>query len=170
MITLGEIVRRYAAQYRAQYAAHLLPSQQAVVTAIAQCRTAALGGHVSTCPDCGSERYSYHSCRNRHCPRCKHDDAQRWLIKQHELLLPVPYFLITFTLPAELREVAYRHQRQLYALLPETPASVPISAAKARPTQLPQAPPFLASRLLPHYVHLDDIGLLSLSLRAAVLP
>jgi hypothetical protein len=101
----------------------LLPSQQAALTAIAQCRTATLGGHVYTCPDCGIERYSYHSCRNRHCPLCQQDDAQRWLIKQHELLLPLPYFLITFTLPAELREVVYRHQRQLYTLVFRASAS-----------------------------------------------
>jgi hypothetical protein len=123
MITLGEIVRRYAAQYRAQYAAHLLPSQQAVVTAIAQCRSAALGGHVYTCPDCGSERYSYHSCRNRHCPLCQHDAAQSWLARQQELLLPVPYFLVTFTLPSELRDLAYRHQRLMYNLLFRASAS-----------------------------------------------
>jgi hypothetical protein len=123
MTTLGEIVRRYGAQYRAHYGDQLLPSQQAALTAIAQCRTAALGGQVYTCPDCGTVRYSYHSCRNRHCPLCGQGDTQRWLEQQHELLLPLPSFLITFTLPSELREVAYRHQRQLYALFFRASAS-----------------------------------------------
>ena len=62
-------------------------------------------------------RYSYHSCRNRHCPTCQHGQAQNWLAQQQELLLPVPYFLVTFTLPAELRAVARQHPRRLYGLL-----------------------------------------------------
>jgi predicted RNA-binding Zn-ribbon protein involved in translation (DUF1610 family) len=123
MTTLADIVRQYGSQYRAQYGEKALPSQQTALRAIAQCRTAALGGHVYSCPDCGTVRYSYHSCRNRHCPLCGQGDAQRWLIEQHDLLLPVPYFLITFTLPSELREVAYRHQRQFYALFFRASAS-----------------------------------------------
>ena len=117
MITLGEIVRQYGAAYRAQYGEQLLPSQHAALHAIEACRTEALGGHVYGCPACGMLRYSYHSCRNRHCPSCQHDAAQTWLSRQQELLLPVPYFLITFTLPSELRDVAYRHQRSVYNLL-----------------------------------------------------
>jgi len=116
MTTLAEIVRRYGPAYRAQYGAQLLPSQQAALTAIEACRTAALGGQVFSCPDCGTVRYSYHSCRNRHCPTCQHDAAQSWLAAQHDLLLPLPYFLVTFTLPAELRALAYSHQRQVYTL------------------------------------------------------
>lgn len=116
MITLAEIVRCYEPAYRARYGEQLLPSQDAALRAIAHCRTAALGGHVYTCPDCLTTRYSYHSCRNRHCPLCQHGAAQRWLERQQDLLLPVPYFLITFTLPSELRALARSHQRQLYAL------------------------------------------------------
>jgi hypothetical protein len=79
--------------------------------AIEQCRTEALGGHVYHCTDCDETRYSYHSCRNRHCPKCQHDAAQQWLQKQQDMLLPVPYFLLTFTLPEGLRKVARRHQK-----------------------------------------------------------
>ena len=61
--------------------------------------------------------YSYHSCRNRHCPKCQQDAAQTWLAEQRALLLPVPYFLVTFTLPAPLRALARRHQRTIYNLL-----------------------------------------------------
>ena len=116
MTTLGEIVRRYGAQYRVHYGDQMLPSQQAALTAIEACRTAALGGQVFTCTDCGTVRYRYHSCRNRHCPTCQQDAAQSWLEQQHDLLLPLPYFLVTFTLPAELRALAYSHQRQVYSL------------------------------------------------------
>jgi hypothetical protein len=94
MITLGEIVRQYGAAYRAQYGDQMLPSQHAGLLSIEQCRTEALGGHVYTCTACGTTRYSYHSCRNRHCPTCQHDAAQRWVERQQELRLPVPYFLV----------------------------------------------------------------------------
>jgi hypothetical protein len=87
------------------------------MAAIEQCRTEALGGQVYTCPRCATVRYSYHSCRNRHCPTCQHDQAQTWLAKQQALLLPVPYFLVTFTLPAQLRSLARQHPRQLYNVL-----------------------------------------------------
>jgi hypothetical protein len=139
MITLGEIVRQHGAAYRAQYAEHLLPSQDAALHAIEQCRTEALGGHLYSCPACGTLRYSYHSCRNRHCPTCQHDATQTWLSSQHELLLPVPYFLVTFTLPSELRDIAYRHQRILYNLL--------FRASAAALMQLAHDPRFLGAQI-----------------------
>ncbi len=117
MITLGEIFRRYGPTYREKFGARMPANHRAVMTAIEQCRTEALGGHVYTCPACATTCYSYHSCRNRHCPTCQQGQAQTWLAKQHDLLLPVPYFLVTFTLPAQLRPVTRQHQRTLYALL-----------------------------------------------------
>jgi len=107
--------------------------------AIEACRTEALGGHVYTCPNCATTRYSYHSCRNRHCPTCQQDAAQTWLARQQELLLPVPYFLVTFTLPAELRDSAYRHQRTLYDLL--------FRASAAALQQLAHDPRFLGAAI-----------------------
>jgi hypothetical protein len=101
--TLGEIFRCYGPAYRERYASSLSQSQKQALQAIAQCRTEALGGHVYTCPSCQTTRYSCHSCRNRHCPTCQQDATQEWLAEQQALLLPVPYFLVTFTLPAELR-------------------------------------------------------------------
>jgi hypothetical protein len=109
-------VREYGPAYRAQYGQQMLPSQHAALHSIEQCRSEALGGQVYGCPNCGTLRYSYHSCRNRHCPGCQHDAAQSWLESQQDLLLPVPYLLVTFTLPSELPEVAYRHQRRIYNL------------------------------------------------------
>ena len=139
MTTLGEIVRQYGAAYRAQYGEQLLPSQDAALHAIEQCRTEALGGHLYACPACGARRYSYHSCRNRHCPTCQHDATQRWLERQQDLLLPVPYFLITFTLPSELRDLAYRYQRTLYNLF--------FRASSAALQQLAHDPRFLGAQI-----------------------
>jgi len=90
---------------------------------IEQCRTEALGGQVYRCPSCEQMQYSYHSCRNRHCPKCQNEKAQDWLDKQQGLLLPVPYFLLTFTLPSAFHEVARSHQRLLYDLLFKTSAA-----------------------------------------------
>jgi hypothetical protein len=117
VITLGEIFRRYGPAYREKFGERMPGSHRAAMAAIEQCRTEALGGHVYTCPHCATSRYCYHSCRNRHCPTCQHGQAERWFAQQQDLLLPVPYFLVTFTLPAQLRSLARQHQRRIYALL-----------------------------------------------------
>jgi len=116
-LELADIFREYGAAYRQKYADKLLPSHRQVMWAIEHCRTAALGGQLYGCPSCQEFQYSYHSCRNRHCPKCQHEQTQAWLEVQQELLLPVPYFLLTFTLPAELRELAGSNQKRMYALL-----------------------------------------------------
>jgi hypothetical protein len=116
-LELADIFREYGAAYRQKYADKLLPSHRQVMWAIEHCRTETLGGQVYHCPACQEFRYSYHSCRNRHCPKCQHEQTEDWLEVQRELLLPVPYFMLTFTLPAELRELVSRNQKQLYALL-----------------------------------------------------
>jgi hypothetical protein len=117
MVELAEIFRQYGPQYRQQYGERMLPSHRRAIQDILCCRTSALGGHVYTCPECGEHEYQYHSCRNRHCPKCQNGQAQAWLAQQQDLLLPVPYFLVTFTLPEELREVVRSHQRVCYDLL-----------------------------------------------------
>src|SRR6058998_3630208 len=139
MSTLGEIFRRYGPTYRARYGERMLPSHRAVMAAIEGCRTEALGGHVYTCPSCATTRYSYHSCRNRHCPRCQHSATQTWLAQQHALLLPLPYFLVTFTLPSEFRAVARRQPRTIYSLL--------FRASAAALQQLAQDPRFLGGQI-----------------------
>jgi hypothetical protein len=117
MITLNTIFQRSGAAYRAHGGARLSDQQRRVMSAIEVCRTEALGGQVFTCPDCQTIRYSYHSCRNRHCPTCQQDAGAAWLADQQALLLPVPYFLVTFTIPAELRPVARANQAQVYTAL-----------------------------------------------------
>ena len=122
-VELADIFRQYGPAYRQKYAAKLLPSHHQAMHAIEQCRTEVLGGQVYRCPNCEQVQYSYHSCRNRHCPKCQTENAQRWLEQQQALLLPVPYFLLTFTLPASFNEVARSHQRLLYDLLFKTSAA-----------------------------------------------
>ena len=104
-------------QHAPDIAHTLLPSQKRAIFAIRHCRTATLGGHVFACPHCQERQYLFHSCRNRHCPRCQHDAGQQWLTRQADRLLPSRYFLLTFTLPSQLRSLAFTHQRQLYNLL-----------------------------------------------------
>ena len=117
MTTLGEIFRQYGPAYRAKFGAAMLPSHQRALRDIERCRTAALGGHVYRCDVCEQVVYSYHSCRNRHCPLCQHQAGQDWLARQQAFLLPVPYFMVTFTLPEELRALARSHQKIIYDLL-----------------------------------------------------
>ena len=123
MVTLGDIFRQHGPAYRAQYGERMPLSHRRAMRAIEQCRTPALGGHVYYCEQCDTHHYYYHSCRNRHCPQCQTLKGQQWLVNQQALLLPVPYFMLTFTLPGALREVARRHQRLIYDLVFRTSAA-----------------------------------------------
>lgn len=116
-LELADILREYGAAYRQKYEGKLLPSHRQAMLAIERCRTPALGGQVYGCVSCQEFQFSYHSCRNRHCPKCQHEQTQDWLEVQRELLLPVPYFMLTFTLPSELRELASHNQKLVYSLL-----------------------------------------------------
>jgi hypothetical protein len=116
-IELAEIFRQHGPAYRAKFKGRIPVSHLKAMTAIEQCRTEALGGHVYTCEDCAESRYSYHSCKNRHCPKCQNEAGQAWLARQTELLLPVPYFMVTFTLPEGLRALARSQQKLMYDLL-----------------------------------------------------
>jgi hypothetical protein len=122
-IELAEIFRQHGPAYREKFKGRIPTSHLKAMAAIEQCRTEALGGHVYTCDDCGEIRYSYHSCKNRHCPKCQNEAGQQWLEHQQALLLPVPYFMVTFTLSEGVRAVARRNQRQLYDLLFQTSAA-----------------------------------------------
>ena len=114
---LADIFRQYGPAYREQFGDKMPPSHLAAMRAIEACRTETLGGQLYFCPSCEEQWFSYHSCRNRHCPKCQQEAAQNWLERQRQLLLPVPYFLVTFTLPEELREVARSNQVPVYNLL-----------------------------------------------------
>lgn len=123
MLELAEIFREYGPAYRDKYGADMLPSYLQAMWAIEHCRTETLGGHVYHCPDCDEIVYRYHSCRNRHCPKCQGEKAYQWLEQQHDLLLPVPYFMLTFTLPEAMRPIARSHQTLMYDLLFRTSAA-----------------------------------------------
>jgi len=123
VIELAEILRQHGPAYRAKFNGRIPASHLRVMEAIEQCRTEALGGHVYRCDECDQTRYSYHSCKNRHCPKCQNQAGQQWLAKQQALLLPVPYFMVTFTLPEGLRAIARSHQRWVYDRLFQTSAA-----------------------------------------------
>lgn len=115
MIEVADILRQHGAAYRVSHT--LLPSQERALRDLENCRTEFFGGHVAQCDHCGHLRYAYHSCRNRHCPKCHGEQAEDWLERQRSLLVPVPHFLLTFTLPAELRSQAFGHQKDLYGAM-----------------------------------------------------
>jgi hypothetical protein len=94
------------------------------MSAITQCRTAALGGHVLRCEGCGTDQIAYNSCRNRHCPKCQSTAAQRWLDARQADLLPVEYYHVVFTLPAPIADIAYTNKAVVYGLLFDVAAEV----------------------------------------------
>jgi hypothetical protein len=95
----------------------MLNSHVRAMEDIELCRTEAMGGHVYQCTECKALLYSYHSCKNRHCPKCQNRDATAWIEAQHKLLLPVPYYMVTYTLPEEMRHIARSHQKHVYSAL-----------------------------------------------------
>ena len=99
-LEVADIFRSAGPRYRAAHAGHLSLHQLKVMSAIEHCRTAALGGHVEACTDCGYWRIAYNSCRNRHCPKCQGAAARTWLAEREADLLPVGYFHVVFTVPA----------------------------------------------------------------------
>ena len=117
------MLRRHGDAYRASNTGRLDRSQRRVMGAIEACRTAALGGHVARCGDCGHTAISYNSCRNRHCPKCQAGAAREWLEARAADLLPVEYFHVVFTLPAPVAAIAFQNKAVVYALLFEAAAA-----------------------------------------------
>ena len=105
MVELAEIFRDAGPAYLQRFGDRMLPSHKRVMRDIIDCRTPALGGQMYFCPRCELEHSVYHSCRDRHCPKCQGHEAERWLEKQRKLLLPCEYGFATCTVPAGLREV-----------------------------------------------------------------
>ena len=117
MLEVADILRLHGATYRAPFGDRVLPSHARAMRDLERCRTAYFGGHVAQCDHCAQQVYVYHSCRNRHCPKCHGDQTNRWLDAQRARLLACPYYLLTFTLPSELRALARAHQKVIYGLL-----------------------------------------------------
>ena len=116
-LEVADVFHRHGADWRRANAGHVSLGQLQVMSAIEQCRSAALGGHVERCEDCGHSRIAYNSCRNRHCPKCQGAAAEDWLAAREADLLPVGYFHVVFTLPAEIAPIAYQNKAVVYDLL-----------------------------------------------------
>jgi len=116
-LEVADIFHRHGAAWRQANAGHLSRGQLKVMSAVENCRSAALGGHVERCEDCGHHRIAYNSCRNRHCPKCQGAAAKDWLAAREADLLPVGYFHLVFTLPAEIAAIAYQNKTVVYDLL-----------------------------------------------------
>ncbi|HEV8523790.1 MAG TPA: IS91 family transposase [Terriglobales bacterium] len=114
-LEVADIFRTHGPIWR--QTAHLSLGQLKVMSAIEQCRSAALGGHVLRCEDCGKVEIAYNSCRNRHCPKCQASAARRWLEARQADLLPVEYYHVVFTLPAPISAFAYTNKTLIYGLL-----------------------------------------------------
>ena len=117
MIELADIVAAHGGDYLAEFGSRMLPSHRRALEDIAACRTETMGGHLARCEDCGHQHYSYHSCKNRSCPKCHGKEIDTWLEKREGELLPGRYFHLVFTLPSELRDPVRRNQKKLYAIL-----------------------------------------------------
>lgn len=157
MLELADIFRSAEPAYRAAYGERMLPSHRRAMHDIIACRTPALGGSLYACTDCGALDYRYHSCRNRHCPKCQEDRAQKWLERVRARLLPCDHYLLTFTLPSQLRAVAHTHQQQLYAMLLREAAAT-VQALADEPAWVGGTPGILAvlhtwSRTLDYHPH-----------------
>src|SRR6266699_4107311 len=118
-LEVADIFRDHAAAWRQANAGHVSLGQLKVMSAIENCRTAALGGHVARCENenCGYTQIAYNSCRNRHCPKCQGAAAREWLAEREAELLPVPYFHVVFSLPAQIADIAYHNKAVIYDLL-----------------------------------------------------
>lgn len=128
-LEVADVFRAHGAAWRAANAGHVSLGQLKVMSAIECCRTAALGGHVARCEDCGHDHISYNSCRNRHCPKCQAGAAKAWLAAREAELLPVRYFHLVFTLPKPIAEIARTNKREIYNLLMRASADTVITIA-----------------------------------------
>ena len=130
-LEVADILRDHGPAWRETNHGHVSLEQLKVMSAIERCRTAALGGHVARCENtaCGHTEIAYNSCRNRHCPKCQGAASRRWLADREAELLPVPYFHVVYTLPSELRDIAYQNKRVVYNLLMKAAAETTLAVA-----------------------------------------
>jgi len=130
-LEVADIFRRHGQAWRQANAGHVSLGQLKVMSAIENCRTAALGGHVTRCENdkCGHTQIAYNSCRNRHCGKCQGAAAREWLDARAAELLPVPYFHIVFSLPAQIADIAYQNKAAIYDILFKASAETLITIA-----------------------------------------
>jgi Putative transposase/Transposase zinc-binding domain len=130
-LEVADIFRRHGPAWRQANAGHVSLGQLKVMSAIKGCRTAALGGHVARCENdkCGHTQIAYNSCRNRHCPKCQGAAARQWLAAREAELLPVSYFHVVFSLPAQIADIAYHNKAVIYDILFKASAETLITIA-----------------------------------------
>jgi len=130
-LELADIFRGHGPAWRSANAGHVSLGQLKVMSAIEECRTGALGGHVMRCENekCGHTRIAYNSCRNRHCPKCQGAAAREWLEEREKELLPLPYFHVVFSLPAQIADIAYQNKAVIYGILFKASAEAMLTIA-----------------------------------------
>jgi hypothetical protein len=130
-LEVADIFRGHGPAWRQANAGHVSLGQIKVMSAIENCRTAALGGHVERCENdkCGYTRIAFNFCRDRHCPKCQGAAAKEWLAERQAELLPVPYFHVVFSLPAPIAEIAYQNKAVIYDILFKASAETVITIA-----------------------------------------
>jgi Transposase zinc-binding domain/Putative transposase len=116
-LEMAGVFRRYGEAYREKHGASMSTAQRRVMTAIEVCRTAALGGQIEQCDQCGHQRICYRSCRNRHCPKCQSLARAEWIQRRQAELLECQYFHVVFTLPEQLAAIAYQNKEVVYSIL-----------------------------------------------------
>jgi hypothetical protein len=160
-LEVADVIRLHGSDFRARYGRALTREQRTALRDLARCRTAALGGHLDRCPDCGHDRPAYNSCRNRHCPKCQARARARWLDRQAGHLLPVEYYHLVFTLPAELSDLARANPAVLYDLLFRAAAGA-VRDVAADPKRLGAVPGLLLvlhtwGQTLQHHPHVHGV-------------
>ncbi|MCK5191395.1 MAG: transposase zinc-binding domain-containing protein, partial [Methylococcales bacterium] len=116
-LEVADIFRAHGDFWRQSHAGHLSLGQLKVMSAIENCRSSVLGGHVLYCESCQHSDIAYNSCRNRHCPKCQGSAAHRWQEARQADLLPVDYYHVVFTLPEKIRDLAYQNKAVVYSIL-----------------------------------------------------
>ena len=149
-LEVADIFNDHGRAYRQANAESLSRTQRRVMSAIELCRTAALGGHLERCDNCGHERNAFNSCRNRHCPKCQSLARARWLEAREAELLECEYFHVVFTMPQELAAIAFQNKRLVYDILfrcvTETLISIAADPKHLRPDRLPHHLAYLGSK------------------------
>ena len=162
---MADVFRCFGPAFREQHGASLSSAQRHAMTAIESCRTAALGGRVERCGDCGHQRVSYNSCRDRNCPKCQGLARAQWLEDRQAELLEVPYFHVVFTVPAEIEVIAFQNQTVVYDILFRA-ASETLRTIAADPKHLGAEIGFLGvlhswGQSLTHHPHLHFLVLVA---------
>ncbi len=127
-LEVADILRNHIADYQNQYP--LWPEHRKIIFDLLNCRTANLGGHIDRCSHCGTMRITYHSCRNRHCPKCQHMPREKWLEKRKDEILPISYFHVVFTLPHELNPIILNNKKVMFNILFKAASQTMISFGK----------------------------------------